>query len=162
MASNAPENRLHLHRLHCAVCNHVDRDEIDEKLRSGVMQKTIMAEYGLSKDSVMHHVKAMRLFHVELAEKKQMLGKVLWRLSGRMDDIIAALEPKEAATLMLKAVEQLAKIDGDMVSRSQQLPPDFREHSEAELKQYIADAALELGDNATSDATVIEGTDTVQ
>lgn len=135
---HALETKLHLHRLHCSVCAHPEVSEVDDKLRAGVTQAAIMREYGFSRDAMRNHIKAVRVFEAGLVEKKSILGRLLWHLSDKAAEAVAALDPKDAIAALHKTAELLAKVDGDLVARHQTVPPEFKDKSEDEIREFVA------------------------
>jgi hypothetical protein len=124
------------HRTICKVCNHDQREEIEQDWVSWGNTTRIAEEYGLTRDSLYRHAHACGLFD----KRRQNLRKALER------NIEHAESLEVNASAVVSAVQAYAKINdaGKWIERSESvnLTELFDKMSTQELEHYAQSGQL--------------------
>ena len=113
------------HAAHCSVCGHPEAEVIESKFLQWESPRSLESRYGLPATSVWRHAKAFNLY-----EKRQ--DNVLGVLERIIEKGISEL-PDVTATNLIEAVKTHAKLTGQWVDRTQELPPEAEGRTADEL-----------------------------
>jgi hypothetical protein len=139
------------HESNCRVCAHPDRKQIEDEWCSWANTSQLAKDYGLSRDSLYRHARAMKLTD----RRSRNLRSALERIIEQADSITVN------AGAVVAAVQAYAKINaaGQWIERTEQvnLNAMFDKMSVAELDAYAKTGELPAWFTAITGATAEEG-----
>ena len=116
------------HESHCTVCKSSNRGEIERLFLNFESPRSLEKRYALPETSVYRHAKAFNLYEQRQGNLVGALEKIIEKGLTQLPDI--------SASNLIEAIKTHAKLSGQWVDRSQELPPEFEGRSEAELEHY--------------------------
>lgn len=118
--------RLHRHQAQCSVCRHPQCQEIEEAWVNWGNTTLLAKEYGLSRDAIYRHMRALDLFKVRQKRVKLIYEKILERLDtvavngatllAALRDYVALCEREEAEQASAGASQEVSSPMSDQES----------------------------------------------
>ena len=124
LAEEERSARLRRHQAQCSVCQHPQFEEIEEAWVNWGNTTLLAKDYGVSRDAVYRHMRALDLFKVRQKRVKVIYEKILERLDmvsvhgatllAALRDYTALLEKEEAEQASTGASQEVSRPMSDL------------------------------------------------
>ena len=155
--------RLRRHQAQCSVCQHPQCQEIEEAWVAWENTTLLAKDYGLSRDAIYRHMRALDLFTVRQKRVKVIYEKILERLDmvsvngatllAALRDYTALLEKEEAKQASTGASQEVSSPMSDLepaaLAKDESLPEEATSDSSGGETSATAVGNLEAEQGAT-------------
>jgi hypothetical protein len=144
------------HEKECRICKNRDRETIEREWTDWGNTSRIAKEYGLSRDSIYRHARALGLFAVRAANVRKALERIIEHAESvevSASAVVAAIQAHAKINAEGKWVERVERVD---------LHALFKRMSTQELEEYAREGKLPDWFPKVKDATQGDGSGAVQ
>jgi hypothetical protein len=135
------------HQAQCAICNHPDREQIEEEWVNWGPTSYTARRYGVSRDGIYRHAHALGLFRKRERNAIRVLEKMIERVDSTEMNCATMLSALKLCLSLTKQPDETPQV--------QDMPPRelLDKTSEDERKAIATDGSLPPGDTAEKGAT---------
>ena len=132
LAEEERSARLRRHQAQCSICQHPQRQEIEEAWMNWANTTLLAKDYHVSRDAVYRHMRALDLFKVREKRVKLIYEKILERLDmvsvngatllAALRDYTALLEKEKAERGSTGASQEVSELEPSELVKDESLP----------------------------------------